>query len=142
MERPEPKIGDPLINNGYRSNIERFHEDGGTWLRNGFSVCISEFEKGGDGVWRRPEPHGITGLVDLERPATESGLEALKEAAAQLRSNPARFGMSAGTAELTASIFDVQVRMGSLDLDLLNRTGGPEIVRLARHLLKEAEGAF
>jgi hypothetical protein len=138
MERPEPKKGDPLIDRGYHTTIYRFDDDLGTGLYNGGWVCISEFEKGEDGVWRRPEPHGLTGLVDLERPVGESALDDLAEAALLVRRNPTRFTQFYGTAELLAAVFDSWARMGRQELSFLNRVGGAETVRLARHIIKTA----
>lgn len=136
MERPEPARGDRLIDRGYRTTIDGFSEDSGTRLRNGTFVCISEFDKGEDGVWRRPEPHGLTGLVDLERPVRESGLADLEQAAGLIRQGPTHLGQSPATAELLAATFDAWIRMGRQDVDFLNRVGGPETVRLARHIIQ------
>lgn len=138
MERPEPKKGDPLIDRGYRTTIYRLDEDHGTGLYSGTWVDISEFEKGGDGVWRRPEPHGLTGLVDLERPVGKSAPDDLTEAALLIRQHPTRFTQFYGTAELLASVFDSWARMGRQELSFLNRVGGAETVRLARHIIKTA----
>lgn len=139
MERPEPKKGDSLINRGRRTTIERFSDDHGTGLYDGTWVCISEFEKGKDGIWRRPEPHGLTGLVDLERPVGESGPDDLTKAASLVRRSPMQFARSYETAELLAAVFDSWARMGRMNLDFLNRVGGPETVRLARHIIQQAE---
>lgn len=139
MERAEPKVGDKLKDCGRLTEIAGFDEDNGTRLKSGAWVCISEFERGNDGVWRRPEPHGLTGLVDLERPVSESGLNDLAEAALLVRQNPTRFTQFYGTGELLAAVFDGWLRMGRWNLDFLNRVGGPETVRLARHIIKAGQ---
>lgn len=101
-------------------------------------MCISEFEKGENGVWRRPEPHRFTDLVDLEKPVGESAPDDLAEAALLVRKYPTRFTQFYGTAELLAFVFDSWARMGRVELDLLNRVGGAETVRLARHIIYQA----
>lgn len=131
MNRPEPKRGDPLIDRGRRTTIERLTEDDGTQLRNGSWVCMSEFEKSLDGVWVRPEQPDSR-LPELEMPVSESGPDDLAEAARLVRQDPTP------TNELLASVFDKWARMGRVHTDLLNRVGGPETVRLARHLINQA----
>lgn len=39
------------------------------------------------------------------------------------------------SAELLADVFAQHARMGDLDVSFLDRTGGPETVRLARYIL-------
>jgi hypothetical protein len=138
MERLDPKKGDPLIDRGRRTTIDGFSDDHGTKLYNGNWVYISEFEKGADGVWRRPEPHGLTGLVDLERPVDESGQSDLEEAALLLYGESDRLMRNPGTAALLSDVFKSLSRVGRMNLDLLNRVGGPETVRLARHIIRQA----
>jgi hypothetical protein len=138
MDRPEPTKGDPLIDRGRRTTIDGFSDDHGTKLYSGNWVCISEFEKGDDGVWRRPEPHGLTGLVDLERPVGESGQSDLEKAALLLCGESDRLMRDPGTAALLSDVFKSLSRVGRMNLDLLNRVGGPETVRLARHIIRQA----
>lgn len=64
---------------------------------------------------------------------SDSGPEDLEKAAALLR------GRSDRTSELLADVFEQWAWIGDLNLDMLNRTGGPETVRLARHLIEEKE---
>lgn len=47
----EPKRGDRIFHSGRITEIDGFSEDDGAILRNGQSVCISNFEKNEDGVW-------------------------------------------------------------------------------------------
>lgn len=56
MEFMEPKRGDRIFHSGRITEIDGFSEDDGTILRNGQSVCISNFEKNSDGVWVLKSP--------------------------------------------------------------------------------------
>src|SRR5690606_41683805 len=56
MEFTEPKRGDLIFHSGRITEIDGFSEDDGTILRNGQSVCISNFEKNSDGVWVPKSP--------------------------------------------------------------------------------------
>jgi hypothetical protein len=49
----EPKIGDFVRFRGEDRKILCFSEDHGTQLDNYQWICMSEFERGGDGVWIR-----------------------------------------------------------------------------------------
>lgn len=131
MNRPEPKMGDPLIDRGYRTVIDRFNDDDGTVLRSGVTVCISEFVKNEDGVWVR-EAETIPGAPELERPVPEDAPEQLSQAADRLRREPLRHMREEKLSLLLAECMSVQARLGALSLEHLNRIGGPELIRLAR----------
>lgn len=136
MERAVPEIGDPLVNHGYDTRICRFDGDYGTVLNDGTCVCISEFEKGADGVWRRPEEAGLAGAPDLERPVGENAPNELSEAAEHLHQRPELFAKDRVAALLLADVFQKWARTGTYALEHVNRVGGPETVRLARHINK------
>jgi hypothetical protein len=53
MEYVEPKIKDKIFHQGKLTTIEGFGDDEGTRLRSGQWVCISDFEKGSDSIWRK-----------------------------------------------------------------------------------------
>jgi len=53
MEFTEPKRGDRIFHSGRITTIDSFDEDSGTYLGNGQWVCISDFEKDGDGIWTK-----------------------------------------------------------------------------------------
>ena len=130
MNRPEPKVGDPLIDRGYRTVIDGFDEEYGTRLRSGGFVCISEFEKNPEGTWLRKGGR----LPELEMPVGEDGPQQLADAESRLRQNPLRYTTDPQLAELLADVLNRQAWMGNLSIDMLNRTGGPETVRLARYI--------
>lgn len=57
MEFVEPKRGDRIEDNGRITTIDSFHDDHGTKLYSGRWVCISDYTKGKDNVWRKePKP--------------------------------------------------------------------------------------
>lgn len=66
--------------------------------------------------------------------ATERSLADLDEAAELLRDHPAAFGKTIVQSRLMREMFEQWARMGRLHLDFLNRTGGPETIRLAREI--------
>lgn len=132
MNRDEPKIGDPIVDNGRPTIIEGFDEDDGTRLRTLRSVCMSEFDKDADGVWRRPSR--TNAVPKLEMPVPADAVDQLTGAESRLRNNPTRYTTDPELSELLADVLKQQAWLGSLNLDMLNRTSGPEVVRLARYL--------
>lgn len=53
MEFIEPKRGDRIFHGGRMTTIDSFSDDHGTFLGLGQWVCISDFTKDEDGVWRQ-----------------------------------------------------------------------------------------
>lgn len=54
----EPRRGDRIEDNGRITTIDGFSDDDGTKLYSGQYVCISDYTKDKDGVWRRePKPY-------------------------------------------------------------------------------------
>lgn len=70
---------------------------------------------------------------DYEK-ATEESLADLNEAAGLLGDYPMAFCKTLEQARLMQDVFKKWARMGRFSLDLLNRTGGPETIRLAREI--------
>lgn len=132
MNRDEPRVGDEIVDHGTRTTIDSFSEDEGTWLRSGGWVCMSEFDKDAAGVWRRPSK--VRPVPPLEMPVPVDSVDQLTDAESRLRNNLVRYATDPQLSELLADVLKQLARMGRLDLDMLNRTGGPEVVRLARHL--------
>ena len=66
--------------------------------------------------------------------AVEEDLATLKQASGLLGEYPTAFGKTLEQARLMTDLFDTWFWMGNIELDLLNRTGGPETVRLAREI--------
>lgn len=132
MNRDEPKVGDEIVDHGTRTTIDGFDEDHGTWLRSGGWVCMSEFDKDGNGVWHRPSK--TNPIPPLEMPVPADGPQQLVDAESRLRNNPTRYTTDTVLAELLADVIKKQAWLGGVDLDMLNRTSGPEAVRLARYL--------
>lgn len=66
--------------------------------------------------------------------ATEQSLADLERAIELLHDYPAAFGKTLQQARLMKTMFEKWLRLGKLELDFLNRTGGPETVRLAREI--------
>jgi hypothetical protein len=66
--------------------------------------------------------------------ATEESLADLNEAAGLLRDYPAAFGATLVQSRLMRTMFEQWARMGRFHIDFLNRTGGPETIRLAREI--------
>lgn len=71
--------------------------------------------------------------------ATSESLADLNEAAGLLGDYPTAFCKTLEQARLTRSLIEAWARMGRFDLDFLNRTGGPETIRLAREINRIGE---
>lgn len=68
--------------------------------------------------------------------ATEASLTELKEAIDQLGRAPLEFAASQGLADALRELFEKWLWLGGLELDLLNRVGGPEVRLLAREVVQ------
>lgn len=66
--------------------------------------------------------------------AVEEDLADLRQASLLLGEYPTAFGGTLEQARLMADLLDTWAWMGGIELDLLNRTGGPETIRLAREI--------
>lgn len=66
--------------------------------------------------------------------ATEEDLASLSEAARLLGEYPTLFVSTLEMARLMKSTFEAWAWMGDLNLDMLNRQGGPETIRLAHEI--------
>lgn len=66
--------------------------------------------------------------------AVEEDLADLRQASLLLGEYPTAFGGTLEQARLMADLLDTWAWMGGIELDLLNRTGGPEAIRLAREI--------
>lgn len=66
--------------------------------------------------------------------AVEEDLTALRQASGLLGEYPTAFGGTLEQARLMADLFNTWAWMGGVELDLLNRTGAPETVRLAKEI--------
>jgi hypothetical protein len=71
--------------------------------------------------------------------ATLESLAELNEAARLLGENPLAFAPARGLAEAMRKVFESWAWMGGLTLDMLNRQGGPETIRMAREIIKIGE---
>lgn len=71
---------------------------------------------------------------DYEK-ATEQSLTDLKEAVRLLGEHPTAFAKTSTQAGLMKGMFEAWAWMGWLDLDMLNRQGGPETILLAREII-------
>lgn len=76
---------------------------------------------------------------DYEK-ATEQSLADLKKAARLLGEYPMAFSKTLEQAELMKEMFEAWSWMGWLDLDMLNRQGGPETILLAREIINIGKG--
>jgi hypothetical protein len=68
--------------------------------------------------------------------ATQENLAELNGAARLLAENPLAFVPTPGLAEAMRKTFEAWAWMGGLTLDMLNRQGGPETIRMAREIIK------
>jgi hypothetical protein len=66
--------------------------------------------------------------------ATEQSVADLERAVQLLTDHPLRFCATEIQARLTKSVFEQWAWIGGLDLDLMNRTGGPESILLAQEI--------
>lgn len=66
--------------------------------------------------------------------ATEEDLAGLSRAADLVDRYPAAFSPTLEAARLTKAMFEAWAWMGGLNLDMLNRQGGPETIRFAREI--------
>lgn len=66
--------------------------------------------------------------------ATAESLADLNEAAGLLGDYPAAFCKTLEQARLMQAMFEAWARMGRFAIDFLNRTGGPDTIRLAREI--------
>jgi hypothetical protein len=66
--------------------------------------------------------------------AVEDDLASLKQASELLDEYPTMFAGTLEQARLMARLFDTWAWMGDVELDLLNRTSGPEAIKLAREI--------
>lgn len=66
--------------------------------------------------------------------ATEQSVTDLEEAVRLLTDHPLHFCATEVQARLTRSVLEQWVWIGGLNLDLMNRTGGPETILLAREI--------
>lgn len=72
--------------------------------------------------------------------ATEQSVADLEKAATLLNEHPLAFAKTPMQAELMKEIFEDWIRVARLDLDLLNRRGGSQVVRLAREIINIGKG--
>lgn len=71
--------------------------------------------------------------------ATDQSLADLRRAIQLLTDHSDVFCATATQARLTKSVFEQWAWIGDLNLDLMNRTGGPETILLAREINRIGE---
>jgi len=71
---------------------------------------------------------------DDYEPATEQSVADLRQAIELLDAFPTMFCATLDQAALTKAALERWAWMGNIEVDLMNRTGGPEMIRLAREI--------